>query len=62
MVDKKFFQPSVVNGWVIVVYELQSRFTLQAAQEMIAGLVSAAREVGKSFTPHVPPGLKWLQE
>jgi eukaryotic translation initiation factor 2C len=46
MVDKKFFQPSVINGWIVVIYELQSRFNQQAAQELIAGLATAAREVG----------------
>ena len=55
MVDRKFYQPSVVSGWVVVIYELQSRFNLQAAQDMIAGLAAASREVGKVFSSYQKP-------
>jgi eukaryotic translation initiation factor 2C len=47
MVDKRFFQPAEVNGWVVVIYEVQSRFTMANAKDMIGGLIQACNEVGE---------------
>lgn len=46
MVDKKFYQPTTIKGWVVVVYERQQRFRQEAADDMIKGLLDSFKEVG----------------
>lgn len=58
MVDKRFYQPAEDQGWVVVIYEVQSRFTMNNAQEMIAGMIAACKDVGKLIRrscPVAPP-------
>ena len=50
MVDKRFYQPADINGWVVVIYEVQSRFHMGSAREMIQGLIAACKEVGTSYS------------
>lgn len=49
MVDKKFFRPQQIGQWAIVVYDL--RFSRQLQVELVAGFVSACREVGIAIEP-----------
>lgn len=44
-IQKKFYQPSSVKGWVVVIYE--PRFNDQAAQSMVQGLVQTCGETGR---------------
>ncbi|KAF8883149.1 ribonuclease H-like domain-containing protein [Gymnopilus junonius] len=46
MRDKKFFKPSVIKQWVIVVYESERRFPRRAAEEMAFGFCQGAVSVG----------------
>ncbi|KZT39639.1 argonaute-like protein [Sistotremastrum suecicum HHB10207 ss-3] len=48
MVDKKFYQPAKVEGWIIVIYENQGRFGDQKVRGLIDGLVRGCEEVGIS--------------
>lgn len=45
--DKKFFKPSIIEQWVIVVYESERRFPKKAAEEMANGFCEGAVSVGK---------------
>lgn len=45
-VDKRFFKPAEVTGWVVVVYEQQARFGDAAARDMISGLTRSFQDVG----------------
>lgn len=47
MVDKKFYQPAKVEGWVIVIYENQGRFGDAKVKGLIDGLVRGCEEVGE---------------
>jgi eukaryotic translation initiation factor 2C len=49
--DKKFFRPSVIKKWVIVVYESERRFNQDVARQMAINFVSGARAVGTCFVP-----------
>ncbi|KIK66591.1 hypothetical protein GYMLUDRAFT_69767 [Collybiopsis luxurians FD-317 M1] len=51
MVDKKFFKPSEVQHWLVVVYERKQRFDDRAVGDMINGLCTSARDVGMKMTP-----------
>ncbi|KAK7689674.1 hypothetical protein QCA50_007469 [Cerrena zonata] len=53
MIQKKFYQPSSVKGWVVVIYE--PRFNDQAAQSMVQGLVQTCGETGVVFQDQQPP-------
>lgn len=35
MIDKQFYQPKAVPGWVVVVYERAQRFTSENAANMV---------------------------
>lgn len=54
MADKKFFRPSVIKKWVIVVYEGQRRFTQDVAQQMATSFVAGARAVGMTVQDDQP--------
>ncbi|KAF5390572.1 hypothetical protein D9757_002737 [Collybiopsis confluens] len=45
-VDKKFFRPSEVPHWAIVIYERKERFNEKSVEDMIQGLRSGAGSVG----------------
>ena len=49
--DKKFFRPSTIKKWVIVVYEGERRFNQDVAQQMATNFVSGARAVGTCCVP-----------
>ncbi|KAH7914195.1 argonaute-like protein [Hygrophoropsis aurantiaca] len=42
----RFWRPATVERWVVVVYERQQRFSQQAAQEMVQGLIASCQAVG----------------
>ncbi|KAH8113254.1 argonaute-like protein [Phellopilus nigrolimitatus] len=46
MIDRRFYRPSEIKGWVVVVYERVQRFNMEAAQNMIDGLLASFKEVG----------------
>jgi eukaryotic translation initiation factor 2C len=48
-IDKRFFRPASIERWIVVVYERQQRFSQQAAQDMIDGLLRGCSDVGESF-------------
>lgn len=45
-VDKRFFEPTEIERWVIVIYEQQRRFGQQNVDGLINGLKDACRSVG----------------
>lgn len=45
--DKKFYRPSTIEKWVVVVYERQQRFDQRTAAEMVAGLVRSCKDCGQ---------------
>lgn len=45
-VDKRFFTPSVITSWIVIVYEQRQRFGDVAVKNMLAGLTESFREVG----------------
>jgi eukaryotic translation initiation factor 2C len=55
MADKKFFRPSVIKKWVIVVYESERRFNQDVARQMAINFVSGARAVGMTVQDSEPP-------
>ncbi|EIM88070.1 argonaute-like protein [Stereum hirsutum FP-91666 SS1] len=47
MIDKKVYKPGVVvDRWVVVIYEREQRFNMQAVEDMIAGFTSACNALG----------------
>ncbi|PCH41081.1 Piwi-domain-containing protein [Wolfiporia cocos MD-104 SS10] len=58
MVNRRFFQPCTITRWVVVVYERQNRFNDRTAQEMIRGLLEAARNTGITFVEQ-DPVVRW---
>lgn len=50
-IDKKFWKPATIERWIVVIYERQQRFGNQIVGDMIAGLVSAARDCGE-YNPY----------
>ena len=40
MIEKKFYEPKTVDGWVVVIYENERRFGQAQAQEMVCILYS----------------------
>jgi eukaryotic translation initiation factor 2C len=44
--EKKMFRPAEIKHFAVIVYEAQSRFSRDLAQDMINGLIAAARDVG----------------
>ncbi|THH11493.1 hypothetical protein EW145_g610 [Phellinidium pouzarii] len=45
MIDRRFYRPAEIKGWIVVVYERQQRFNQNAAQNMIEGLLASFRDV-----------------
>ncbi|KAF7433014.1 hypothetical protein PC9H_004959 [Pleurotus ostreatus] len=54
LVDKRFFEPTEIERWVIVIYEQQRRFGQQNVDGLINGLKDACRSVGMKITNDVP--------
>lgn len=46
MVDKKFYQPANITGWMVIIYEGEQRFIPANAKDMIQGLLGSFKEVG----------------
>ncbi|CDO71262.1 hypothetical protein BN946_scf184908.g19 [Trametes cinnabarina] len=58
MIDKKFFKPVTINRWCVAVFERQSRFRADLAEEMVRGLLQSFASVG--ITVHeTDPVIKW---
>ncbi|TFY72934.1 hypothetical protein EVG20_g92 [Dentipellis fragilis] len=56
MIDKRLFQPGVIEQWIVVIYERQQRFNNNNVTDMIAGLTAACNTVGivvKNAPAHV---------
>lgn len=47
MIDKKFFKPVTIDSWLVVVYERPGRFEQREVDDMVNGLMSAAKDVGE---------------
>lgn len=47
MVDKKFYEAAAIDGWIVIIYERQQRFKMDAAQEMVQGLLASYADVGE---------------
>jgi hypothetical protein len=45
-IEKKMFRPAEIKHFAVIVYETPSRFSRDLAQDMINGLITAARDVG----------------
>ncbi|KAI5124926.1 hypothetical protein M0805_007353 [Coniferiporia weirii] len=58
MIDRRFYRPAEIKGWIVVVYERQQRFNQEAAQNMIDGLLSSFRDVGIAC-PDTKPLIKY---
>jgi hypothetical protein len=56
-IDKKFYKPSAINQFVVVVYERKERFNPRAVEDVIRGLVSSCRDVGRSQFRLEEPGI-----
>jgi len=54
MIDKRFFRPASIERWIVVVYERQQRFSQQAAQDMIDGLLRGCSDVGMKVNDTSP--------
>ena len=54
MVDKKFYQPSTVTGWIVIIYERQQRFSQRNAEDMVSGLMRSFEEVGMKCNDATP--------
>ncbi|KAA1466451.1 argonaute-like protein [Dentipellis sp. KUC8613] len=52
MIDKRLFQPGVIENWIVVVYERHQRFNSNNVSDMIAGLTAACNTVGASYYTH----------
>ncbi|KNZ81482.1 Protein argonaute-2 [Termitomyces sp. J132] len=59
MVDKRFFKPSEVLEWCVVVYEQQRRFGEKEARDMVDGLTASFRDVGIKFPANYIPIVRW---
>lgn len=46
MKDKEFYKPAKVQGWMVVVYEHQEKFTQNDAQNTIKNLLDNFENVG----------------
>lgn len=46
MLGKRFYSPAVIQGWMIVIYEIQHRFNDNAVANMKQGLLDSFEEVG----------------
>ncbi|KAF9055354.1 argonaute-like protein [Hymenopellis radicata] len=57
MVDKKFFKPTTIKTWILVIYERRNRFDEGARTKMIDGLMQSCRDVGITIDP--PCLTKW---
>ncbi|KAF5387029.1 hypothetical protein D9615_002113 [Tricholomella constricta] len=58
MIDKRFFDPKVIERWVVVIYEGERRFSQQVAKDMIKGLVDGCKSVGMIVRDENPL-VKW---
>lgn len=47
MIDRKFFEPKVIERWCVVIYERQQRFGMDRANHVVNGLIKACETVGK---------------
>ena len=47
--NRQFYQPATIKGWVLVIFERQNRFGTREVDSMIAGLTSACQQVGTSY-------------
>ncbi len=56
-VDKRFFEPTEIERWVIVIYEQQRRFGQQNVDGLINGLKDACRSVGSCTQGYCRPVL-----
>ena len=54
MIDKKFYKPTAIRYWGIVIYERQQRFNEQTVQEMIRSFVEACKNVGMGVLTDKP--------
>ncbi|KAG6838850.1 hypothetical protein H0H87_002264, partial [Tephrocybe sp. NHM501043] len=57
-IDKKFYKPETIKRWAVVSYQGVNRFNEAAAKEMVAGLLSACRNVGMVVQDENPV-IKW---
>ncbi|CDO71261.1 hypothetical protein BN946_scf184908.g18 [Trametes cinnabarina] len=58
LIDKKFIKPVTINRWCVAVFERQSRFRPDLAEEMVRGLLQSFASVG--ITVHeTDPIIKW---
>ena len=48
MIDKKFYKPSAIVKWVVVIFESTKFFPQKAADEMVKGLMTICDKRGKS--------------
>ncbi|KAF8635579.1 hypothetical protein AX15_000229 [Amanita polypyramis BW_CC] len=58
MADKKFYRPTTIKQWIIVVYENRRRFGDQQAQKLIQDFTNACSTVGITTTDNNPI-IKW---
>ncbi|KAF9247291.1 argonaute-like protein [Melanogaster broomeanus] len=54
MIQRRFFRPATIDRWVVVVYERQGRFTQQAAQDLVTGILQSCGEVGIKINDTAP--------
>lgn len=58
MIDKRFYKPTVIRHWAVVVYERQQRFNEITVQELVKGFIDSCNSVGmKVLNPK--PIIKW---
>lgn len=48
-IDKKFYQPSKIAGWVVVIYESQRNFPKPAYEGLVKGFLKSCAAVGQYF-------------
>lgn len=49
MVRKRFFKPTQIRSWAVVVYEESRRFSQNDANQFAQGLAQAMTKLGKSI-------------
>ncbi|KAJ7642858.1 argonaute-like protein [Mycena rosella] len=54
MADKKFFRPSAIRAWVLIIFETQARFNDRTVQEMSAGFVEGCTTTGMTVEHKIP--------
>ncbi|KAJ7499943.1 argonaute-like protein [Mycena latifolia] len=54
MADKKFFRPSTIVAWVLIIFETESRFRNDAVQDVSTSFVKGCVATGMTVTNRVP--------